>query len=858
MIDRLRQLRHTAAVLAAAGCVSFAPALRAQTTAAATNPAPATEANQEVIVTGTRVKGMEAAESPAPIQIISSRELQNTGKTNLIDALAQLVPSYVAQGYGFDMANQTLQARMYGLSPNHVLILVNGKRRHTTANLAIDGGPYQGGAGADLSFIPMDAVDHVEVLTEGAAAQYGSDAIAGVINIILKSNSSGGSADATYGGFFDGGGDTTRVGANAGFEPIDNSYFNVTAEDYNHGHTDRGDIDPRVIYPGYIDPADGGTYPLTNMPLAPGYPNLNLIQGDGEQHKKLVSYNAGFGIEGVQFYSFGTYGYKNSASYENYRLPNVAYYTSCTADCTAPLADQTTQTTYPFPYGFNPLEQGIENDFQLTGGVKGVLADWNWDAATEYGEDHMDVYTIDSTNPQLYIDTGASPNNFYDGKFVTTQWTTTLDLAHDFDVGLAGPMTLAFGGEYRRETFQIGAGDASSYIDGGAASFPGFAPYNETLSSRKVYAGYVDLAAKVIDGLRFDVAGRHENYSDFGGTTVGKFTGRWDATQEFAVRGTVSTGFRAPTLAEEHYTAVNVGPTTAFGQLAPDGPGASLLGLGNGLKPEKSTNESVGLVFRPLENLSATLDAYQIQVDNRIVGAGPFFGTIYGVPYPGAEDVNLAIKESGLSINPVVLATGTTGIDIWTNGINTRTRGMDLALTSPNDYALGHVDWSIGATYNYTSVTHEIASPPELGGQPLFGPTTISDLTTATPRLVLNLGAHWDVSQFYVDLHEIVYGPSSEWDNDDGDNATGIPVYYKETIGTIPVTNLELGVHLLKSLTFALGATNLFNRYPNQINPILTAAFYAYQDNSGVQKYPDFSPFGIDGGFYYARVNFTF
>ncbi len=827
-------------------------ALRAQTpppAASSTVIAAPSEEDQEVIVTGTRVKGLEAAQSPAPIQVIGGTELQNTGQPTLIDALAQLVPSFVAQSFGGDLGNTTLQARLYGLSPNHVLILVNGKRRHTTANLAIDPGPYQGGAGADLNFIPIDAVDHIEVLTQGAAAQYGSDAIAGVINIILKSNSSGGTADATYGGYFDGGGDTTKVGANAGFEPVSDSYFNVTAQDYNHGHTDQGDIDPRVTDPANIDPADGGTYPLTNMPLAPGYPYLNLIDGDAEVHSKLVEYNAGFSPgDGVQIYSFGTYGYKNDASYENYRPPNIVYYTDPT----------TGVTSYPFPYGFSPLEQGIENDFQLTGGVKGALSDWGWDVATEYGEDHYGVYTIDSSNPQLYIDTGASPTNFYDGKFITTQWTTTLDVTRDLEVGLSHPLTVAFGGEYRRETFQIGSGDQSSYVDGGAASFPGFAPYNETLASRKVYAGYLDVAVEPLESLRFDAAGRFENYSDFGNATVYKFTGRWDATQQFAVRGTVSTGFRAPTLAEEHYTAVNVSPSSAFGQLAPNGPGASLLGLGDGLKPEKSTNESLGLVVRPLESLSVTLDAYQIQVDDRIVGAGPFFGQIYGTPYPGAGDINLAIAESGLSINPAILATGTTGIEIFTNGINTRTRGLDLALDSPSDYAFGHIDWSIRGTYNYTSVTHEIASPPELGGQPLFGPTTLSDLTTASPRLVLNFGAHWTVSQFYVDVHEILYGPSSEWDNDDGDNTTGIPVYYKDTIGTIPTTNLELGVHLTKVVTFAIGATNVFNRYPNQINPYLTAAYDAYADNAGVLKYPDFAPFGIDGGFYYARLNLTF
>ena len=846
---------HGAALTAALSLLLFCVPLHAQSPAPAASgsagesSASAIETTQEVIVTGTRQKGIEAAQSAAPIQIISAADLKNTGQTNLINAIAQLVPSYVAQGFGFDMANQTLQARLYGLSPNDVLILVNGKRRHTTANLAVDGGPYQGGAGADLNFIPLDAIDHVEVLTQGAAAQYGSDAIAGVVNIILKNSSSGVDADATYGGYFDGGGDTSQVGANAGFEPVENSYFNVTAEDYNHGHSDRGDVDPRVVYPGYIDPADGGTYPLTNMPLAPGWPNLNLIDGDGESHMKLVEYNAGFSLgDGVQFYSFGTYGYKNAASYENYRVPTVAYYTDPT----------TGVTTYPFPYGFNPLEQGKETDYQLNAGFKGALDEWTWDLATGYGEDQFHVYTIDSTNPQLYIDTGASPESFYDGQFVSSQWTTSLDVAKDFEVGLAGPLNVAWGGEYRREGYKILPGDASSYIDGGAASFPGYAPYNEVDASRNSYAGYVDLAADVISGLRIDAAGRVEHYSDFGGDQVGKLTARWDATSQFAVRATVSSGFRAPTLAEEHYTAVNVGPSTAFGQLAPNGPGASLLGLGSGLHPERSTNLSLGLVFRPFERLAATLDTYQIILSNRIVGSGAIYGTIYGVPYPGASDVNAAIAASGLSINPYVLATGTTGINIFTNGIDTRTRGVDFTLTSPNDYSFGHIDWSISSTYNYTVVTGQIASPAQLGGQQLFGPTTLSDLTTASPRLVLNLGMHWTLSEFYVDLHEIVYGPSSEYDNDDGDNASGIPVYYKESIGTIPVTNLELGMHLGKPLTLAIGADNLFDRYPPQINPLLTEAYDAYQDNSAVQKYPTFSPFGQDGGFYYARLTYRF
>lgn len=848
-----------AAVAAALSAVVAGP-LHAQTPPAAANAAataaaadqPAdTSGLEEVIVTGTRQKGLEAAQSPAPIQIISSSELLDTGKPDLIDALAQLVPSFVAQSFGGDMSNQTLQARLRGLSPNDVLILVNGKRRHTTANLAVDAGsPYQGGAGADLNFIPLSAVDHIEVLTEGAAAQYGSDAIAGVINIILKNNTSGGGVDATYGGFFDGGGTTTKVEGEAGFQPVERSFFDVTAQVYNHGHTDRGDIDPRVIDPANIDPADGATYPSTNMVYAPGWPNVNLIQGDAEVHSKLVAYNAGFNFaDDVQFYSFGTYGYKDAQSYENYRVPTKSAYTDPTTGI----------TTYQYPYGFNPLEESKEEDFQLNGGFKGAVADWNYDLGTGYGEDHFAMYTIDSTNADLYAETGASPTNFYDGKFIATQWTTTLDIDRDFEVGLAGPLNVAFGGEYRRETYLLGPStEPASYLGGGAQSFPGFAPLNAVNAARKSYAGYVDFAAKVIDGLRLDAAGRFEHYSDFGNATVGKLTARWDIVPQFAIRGTISSGFRAPTLAEEHYTAVNVGPTTAFGQLAPDGPGSALLGLGTGLQPERSTNLSFGLVFRPLENLSATLDAYQILLTNRVVGSGTIYGSINGVPYNGAINVNEALAQSGLSIDPQVLATGSTGVDLFANGIDTRSRGVELSLQSPNDYPFGHIDWSVAGSYEYSVVTREIASPAGLGGQPLFDATALAELTTATPRLVLNLGAHWSLSAFYVDLHELIYGPSADYQNDNGDGPTGIPIYYRNQIGTIPLTNLELGMTLRKSLTVAIGATNLFNRYPEQINPALTATYDAADDNSGVQKYPSFAPFGIDGGFYYARVGYKF
>ena len=829
--------------------------------------------SQQIIVTGTREKGIAAAESAAPIQIIGGDALRATGKATMIDALAQLVPSFQAQAFGADLQNQTLQARLRGLSPNHVLVLVDGKRRHTTASLAIDGGdPYSGGAGVDLNFIPLAMVDHIEVLTEGAAAQYGSDAIAGVINIILKKDSSGGSVDATYGGYFDGGGSTTKVEANAGFAPVENSYINLTAQVSNHGHTDRGNLDPRTSASYY----DAKGYPDTNIPLAPGYPDVNHIQGDAETHVKLVGWNAGVKLPGdIELYSNGTYGTKDAESYENYRVPAKVSYDPATAAASAaadgltPPAAGTTIATYPFPLGFNPLEEAKENDFQLVAGLKGAIGDWTWDLAEAYGEDHMDVYTIDSANASLYADTGSTPTNFYDGKFIATQSTTTLDIAKEFDVGLAGPLNLAFGGEHRRETWVLGPGELSSYIGGGAQSFPGYSPAVATNAARHSDAGYIDLAATPITGLKLDVAGRYEDYSDFGSATVGKFTARYDFDPAFALRGTISSGFRAPTLAEEHYTNVNVGPTTAFVQLAPDGPGTSLLGLGGGLKPERSTNISFGVVLRPLDNLTATIDAYQILVTNRIVASGNINGTIDGKLFTGAENVNAAIAASGLSIDPAVLANGTSGVNLFANGVDTRTRGIDFTLSSPQQLPFGHVDFTVGATYNYTVATRVLSGTPEMGGQALFDAQAVSALTTQSPRVVLNMGAHLTVSQYYVDVHEIIYGKSSSCDNPDSDTSAA-PLgaycanygsglyYYQDHIGAIGITNLELGVNLKDSLTLALGAVNLFNRYPNQVNPAYNAVEAQNYDNAAVEKYAPFSSFGIDGGFYYARIGYKF
>jgi iron complex outermembrane recepter protein len=815
---------------------------------AAPESVPASGGLEEIIVTGTRQTGVKAADSAAPIQILSAAQLQSAGKPDLIQTLAALVPSFTAQGFGEDRANTTLQAKLRGLSPNHVLVLVDGKRRHTTSNLAILGGPFQLGAGVDLNFIPVSAIDHIEVLTEGAAAQYGTDAIAGVINIILKKDSSGGSISANYGAYMDGGGISGGATANAGFQPYEGAYINLTAEVQNHGLSDRGGIDPHVVDPNALN-APLSTNPDSNIIYIPGYPHLNHVEGDAQTNLKILSYNSGFalGDGGVELYSFGTYGHKDATSYENYRLPDKSVYTNPT----------TGVTTFQFPYGFNPQEASTETDYGLTFGLKGDIAGWHWDLASAYGVDKMDISTINATNVDLYAATGSSPTSFYDGQFKASQWTTTLDLNRNFDVGLAGPLNAAFGAEERRDTYQIKAGNAASYYGVGAASFPGLTPSDATEQSRKNYAGYVDLSTKPIDGLQVDAAGRHEHYTDFGNTTVGKLTTRYDFTPAFALRGTVSTGFRAPTLAEESYTNVNVALTTAYIQLAPNSHAASLLGLGNGLQPEKSTSYSFGAVLHPMDKLSATLDVFQITIKNRIMASGQLTGSISnpdGSVTVVSPAVNAAIAADGAVLDNV----RNTGVSIFANGADTRTRGVDFVLDYNEDYRWGHVDWSVGATYNDTTLLRLVATPAALAGQPLFDQAAVSDITTASPKYVVNLGAAWTLDKLSVTLREVVYGSSSEWVNDNADTNGTTVVYYQDKIGVTPITNLDIGYEALKGLRLSIGAVNLLNRYPNKRNPDLIKAFNSANDNSAVLQYPSFSPFGFNGGFYYVRANYRF
>lgn len=802
---------------------------------------------EEVVVTGSRVSGLKAVESSSPVQVLNASDLESAGKPDLMNALANTVPSFTAQAFGGDMANQTLQAKLRGLSPNHVLVLVNGKRRHTTASLAVLGGPYQGGAGVDLNFIPVESIDHIEVLTEGAAAQYGTDAIAGVINIILKQDDAGGGVSYTHGGYYAGDGDTDSIAGSVGFAPSSASFLNFAGESRQHAHTDRGGIDPRVVDPSRIDPGSGGTYPNTNMPFAKGYPYLNNIFGDAEYDMKLASFNGGMSVgESTEIYSFGTWGEKYAGSYENYRLPNRVSYTN----------PDTGEVTYMYPYGFDPREEIEETDYQITAGIQGDVGEWRFDFASTYGKDEIDMFTRDSANASLYAATGSSPVDFYDGTYTSSQWTTSIDLIKKFEMGMTGPVNFAFGAEYRRETWEASPGDAASrYLEGGQ-SFPGIGLSDAGSYDRDNVAGYIDVSMEPMEGLRVGLAGRYEDYSDFGDTSVGKATVRYDFGPEFALRSTFSTGFRAPTLAEEYYSATNVGPATAFVQMPPNSPATALLGLGAGLQPEKSTNYSIGAVFTPMDSMSLTFDVYQVEVRNRIAATSTFYGTIDGELF--SQAIVNAIIANGNVLDPEVTASGDTGINLFTNGVTTRTRGADLVFDYRAEYGPVLADWSVSATYNQTDVTSIRATPPELGtSQALFDKEALSDLQDTSPEYVLNLGGTFKWERLTIGVHELIYGESSKFENDGGET-NGTIMFYQTTIGVTPITNLEVSLEAMDGLTLTIGAVNVFDEMPDKRNDTFRAVQFAAGDNGAVPQYPSFSPFGINGGYYYGRAVYKF
>ncbi len=758
---------------------------------------------QTVIVTGTRAFDRTAATSLSPIDILTPQDLGSTGAPDLSSALRILLPSFnFPQPAANDATDAIVPAQLRGLSPEETLVLINGKRVHSTSTVNATTSNVGGGTSpVDLSAIPIDAVARIEVLRDGAAAQYGSDAIAGVINIILKGGAGNdGSIHVTRGVHGETQGQTWQAGGDGGFTLGNNGWIHLSADYLDQDRTAHGGADLR--FPG--DPTFGQATSVLGLP--------KNVQ---RQAAVNLQYNLG---ENATLYAFSVFSKRDVGSNGYFR--SLSQY-----------ATSTPAAAVVYPDGFLPLEDSSVRDDNSVIGVRGLFAGWHYDLSADSGGNR---YTMNTRNTFNYFLGPASPTAFYIGTLRIRQDVVNADLRRDFDVGLAGPLTVAWGLAYQHGRFTIDAGDPASYAGGGAQVFGGYQPTDAGSHSRTNVAEYVDLEADVTDNLSLAAAARHEHYSDSGNTTVWSFSGRYAFTPTIALRGTVSTGFRAPSLQQEWYSSTTTQPLTAStGNDASDfvtirmfpvnDPAAAALGA-RPLKPEKSHNYSLGVILTPARGPYTTIDAYQIDVSSRIILSGELVGN---------------------AVQDFLASQGIFGIDggsFFTNGVDTRTRGVELVSSWPIQLVGSRLKLMAGADYNHTQITSVAPNPPQLGLAGLTLPVitrgTRGAITNITPRSKLFVAANWALGAWALRGQVTRYG---EWEVTPGADPIG-----DQTFGARVLVNASASRSFGRAWLLTVGGDNIFNAYPEQNN--------MFNDFGGMAEYPNSSPFGYSGAYWYATV----
>ncbi|GAN53810.1 TonB-dependent receptor plug domain-containing protein [Tanticharoenia sakaeratensis] len=777
---------------------------------------------EAVIVTGTHAFNRRARDSASPVTVVSAASLRRSGQLNLADAITRVDPSITISAMGNDAGALTSSIRMRGLNPNEVLVLVDGKRRNTTANIYADAGPQQGSTPVDLNMIPASAIDHIEILRDGAAALYGSDAIAGVVNIITKKTSHGINTVAQTGAnAYNGDGWQYLVGADGGTALGSDGFVHISGQVY---HTDHFVV-------GSKSTDDHRWTPTSSWPA-----NSNHIMSTAEETRENLSVEWGKDITpGINTYGLITYAHRHSEAYENYRIPTVA-----------PSA---------YPYGFSPLETIDENDYQANLGVKGDnLFGFQWDLSTLYGADDDDVGNKNTFNPNLYKYTGFSPTTARAESYTLAQWTSNFDMRRNFRIANAVPMTLAMGAEHRLEMYHIEAGNPASYLYGGTQGYAGLTPQNAGSWQRNVWAGYIDGDFHPTRKWDLDFAGRFEHYTDFGNTENGKVTSRYDFTKRIAIRGTISNGFRAPTLPEEHFSSLNVSPTGASGLLSTTSAAGRSIGAQN-LKPERSTSAEGGIILEPIDGWHITTDVYQINIRDRIIGSASVNGqtALDAIALTGVD-----VPTSGGGTFSAANVTA----DYFANAASTRTQGLDIE----SDYLLrlhryGNLNLSMMLNLNRTRIHHVNT---DAFGQPLVNEQTLSYLTTGAPRSKIILNALWTYHQWDVNVRETRYGettsmmtyedltPSNLVCPLDG-NALKYSAKCFGQFKNTPVwlTDIEVGFRVNDHWHLAVGANNVFNQRPRYVSPVYNYLGPKIYDTNS-------SGIPMTGGYYYGRVNATF
>jgi iron complex outermembrane receptor protein len=802
-------------------------------------PAAPSERGDVVVVTGTRVADRSALDTAVPVDVLPADTLEKGGVAEVNQALSVNLPSFNFPRPALNDGTDTIRpATLRGLAPDQTLVLVNSKRRHASSLVNVNGSIGRGSSAVDMNTIPSAAISSIEVLRDGASAQYGSDAIAGVINVRLREANSGGSASASY-GYRDTtytvptnpppaglpitvpanisrdreDGETAVFSAWAGLPLInDNGFLTVSAEYKQQSHTERPGYDTRQQYPlvsGAFDPREAT------------FDRWDAWTGEPQIEQLTLFANGGYNVDN----DTELYGW---ASYQNREAISAGFLRRA-------LDDRNIISIYPD--GFLPKINPEVTDFSAASGLKFKLGEWDMDTSLVYGSNKMEFTIRDTLNRSI----GPTSKTVFDaGGFQYDQVVFNLSGVKQYEVGLASPLNVAAGVEWRKEAYEIFAGEPDSYRNGGvllngqptpsgAQVFPGFRPSNEVDENRTAVGVYIDLEANLTDALLVSAAVRGEDYSDFGETATGKLSARYDFSDAFALRGSVQNGFRAPSLQQQFFATTSTNFINGVPFEITTFPVTDPVAIALGAKPlnaEESTNYSLGAVIR-LGELDVTVDAYRIDINDRIVLS---------------ENLTQANVRAYLQSQGFV---GAGGGRFFINGVDTETNGVDIVANYDLPAtALGDFGFTLGANFSNTDVTavpaipvlSALSPPPEL-----FSRVNILTFEEGNPKDKYTAAVDWKMGPFSATFRAIRYGeilvPGTTAAND-----------FRETPKT--VVDIEGTWAVVDNVRLSLGADNVFDEYPDALRPAL--------NSTNNTPFSSTSPFGYGGRFVYARAAVDF
>lgn len=830
-MQRAKTEKTAVALAIAALCAGFAHAQEAP-------QAETTAASATVVVTGTRVANRTVLDTTAPVDVISAETLKNSGSTELTQALSMALPSLNFPRPALTDGTDTIRpATLRGMSPDQTLVLVNSKRRHASSLVNVNGSIGRGSAAVDLNTIPTAIVKTVEVLRDGAAAQYGSDAISGVVNMRLRTDRTGGEATVNYGANkteYDlynaappaGGtwtapasrkrtdGQTATVSIWKGLALGETGYLTIAGEFRDQNRTERAGYDMRQQYAlvnGRFDPRENTIN------------RFNAWTGEPDMKQSTLFANAGNDMGGgVKVYGWASYQDRDATSAGYARIPQDA---------------RNIQSIYPD--GFLPLISPTVKDFSATGGVTWVAGAWDMDASLGYGKNKME-YTIENTLNRSLGPT--SKTAFYAGGYSYDQAVLNLTGVRSVEMAsFSSPLNVAVGIEARREGYELFAGEEQSYSFGGALLpngtptapgaqvFPGFRPSNEVDAHRNAVGAFIDLEANVTPELLASVAVRGERYSDFGNSLAGKLALRYDFNPNFAVRGAIQNGFRAPSPQQQNFTATSTnfinGVPFEITTFRPDDPVAVALGA-KPLDAEKSINASLGAVMR-LGAVSLTVDAYRIDIDDRIILSENLTQT----------NVRNYIASQGFI--------GVGGGRFFINGVDTTTKGVDIVLSMPyNAGDAGKLDFTLAANFTDTKVTKTPTTTQLSNLSPapvLFDRLNVLSLEKGQPKNKVSANVNWKLGQWGATLRATRYGEVL---------SPGTTAAFDFEMGAKTTVDLEGRLAVTPKLTLALGADNVFDQYPETQPPSI--------NTTGNTPFSTYAPFGRAGRYIYGRATYAF